>query len=55
MLEFTKKIFRNAILKNRKTAQFYVTYGIFLIKRLQNIMAAYYYLNVALELGCEIG
>jgi hypothetical protein len=55
MMEFTKKIFRNAIGKSKKSPLFYITYGIFLIKNLENIMAAYYYLNIALELGCEIG
>ena len=55
ILEYTKKLFRMAIDKFSNEPMFYMSYGVFLIKEFDNIMAAYFYLNYAEEISDDLG
>ncbi len=44
-----------AIEKFKDFPMFYMEYGVFLIKEFDNIIAAYFYLNYAEEIGSDLG
>ena len=47
MLEYLKRLYLIAIRKFNDTPMFYMGYGVFLIKEFDNIIAAFYYFNLA--------
>jgi hypothetical protein len=55
MLEYLKRLYLIAISKFNNSPMFYMGYGVFLIKEFDNIIAAFYYFNLAEQMGVNLG